>query len=155
MSATKVDLSLAKPGDVLIGRNGSTEVFKDTDGTGEWPYRSESYEEYRRDGSWSPRRNEQSPADIVRVTRDGKIITPAPAKPAEEVGEKCCLCDSPMKDGSCTGDPDGCVMVVTDAPAAVIQGPKAKPALILKIYIDIVDADGNSLYTSGGATVGG
>ena len=47
-----------------------------------------------------------------------------PSPPAEE---QCCLCGSPMNAGSCTGDPDGCVMVVTDKPAevpqAVITGP--------------------------------
>lgn len=34
--------------------------------------------------------------------------------------EKCCLCDSPMKDGHCTGDPNGCVMT----PPAVKYEPK-------------------------------
>jgi hypothetical protein len=80
-----VDLSVCQKGDVMHCRNGSTEVFDNGEGSARWPYRSKDGEEYRQDGSWSSFHGEPNPADIIRVERNGQVVTPVAGETAPDV----------------------------------------------------------------------
>lgn len=134
----EVDLSVCQSGDVCWLRGGGMYYFKGRNercDKGIRPYMADRLA-YTRTGRCF---EYEHILDIIRVTRDGIQITPSTAEPSAEGGvkpigawidhqETCGLCGSAMRDGSCTGDPDGCVMVVTGGSSAapgdaVVKGP--------------------------------